>query len=146
MLPKRKRRLYFIILLISGMSISVGFALFALRQNINLYYTPQQLLQQSMPSKHAVRLGGMVVKNSIKRQAHSTQVSFELTDYHAKIKVIYDGILPSLFREEQGIVAQGHLNKQGVFIADQVLAKHDSTYKPPGMNIVKNHDRHSREL
>lgn len=129
MRTQRKRRLYFILLLLIGISAAVGFALFALRQNINLYYTPSQLLEQH--SHRVARLGGLVVKGSVQHQKNSLQVSFVLTDFHCKVRVKYDGMLPSLFREGRGIVAQGHLNAKGIFIADQVLAKHDANYHPP---------------
>jgi len=127
----RRRRLYFILLLLTGISVAVGFSLFALRQNINLYYTPQDVLKHKERVGRLFRLGGMVVKGSVKRIPNSVKVTFVLTDYHGKVTVSYEGILPSLFREGQGIVTQGRLNSKGVFVADQVLAKHDSTYHPP---------------
>ena len=133
MLIKRRRRLYFIVFLIAGISIAVGLSLFSLRQNINLYYTPVQVLEHKAPNGRVFRLGGMVVKGSVHRVPNTLRISFVLTDYHANIKVKYNGMLPSLFRVGQGIVAQGKLNLKGVFIADQVLAKHDSTYRPPGV-------------
>ncbi len=131
MLSLRKKRLYFIIILILSVGTACGLALFALRQNVNLYYTPQQITQHSLSTKQ-IRLGGMVVKDSV-HHGSGLQVSFILTDYKAKVKVEYQGILPALFHEGQGIVAQGRLNSQGIFIADQVLAKHDANYKPPGV-------------
>lgn len=130
MLNHRKRRLYFITLLVGSIGVAVSLALYALRQNVNLYETPQQVIQQSVRPGQVFRLGGMVVKGSVQHGA-GLQVSFALTDYHANIQVQYQGILPSLFREGQGIVAQGRLNDQGIFIADEVLAKHDANYKPP---------------
>jgi len=128
---KRKRRIYFIVFLLAGLGVIVSLALFALRQNIDLYYTPQQIQKQHVSMGREFRLGGMVVKGSVQHVPNSLQVSFILSDYHAEQKVNYDGILPSLFREGQGIVAQGRLDQQGVFVADQVLAKHDNQYKPP---------------
>ncbi|MBS0351557.1 MAG: cytochrome c maturation protein CcmE [Proteobacteria bacterium] len=136
MLIHRKRRLYFIALVLAGSGIAVAFALTALRQNINLYQTPQQIIQQQPSSQRVFRLGGMVVPGSV-QQGDDLKVKFTLTDYQAKIQVEYQGVLPSLFREGQGIVAQGHLNSQGVFIADQVLAKHDANYHPPGVALAK---------
>lgn len=127
----RRRRLYFILLLLAGISVAVGFSLFALRQNINLYFTPQDVEMHKERVGRLFRLGGMVVKGSVKRIPNSLKVTFVLTDYHGNVTVSYKGILPSLFREGQGIVAQGRLNSEGVFVADQVLAKHDSTYHPP---------------
>ncbi len=128
---QRRRRLYFILLLLAGFSVAVGFSLFALRQNIDLYYTPKDIAQHKEITGQQFRLGGLVVKNSLRRIPNTLNVNFVLTDFHNKITVSYDGVLPSLFREGQGIVAQGHLNKNGVFIADQVLAKHDASYHPP---------------
>ena len=130
---KRRRRLYLIVILICGMSTAVGLALYALSKNINLYFTPRQVLSMHIKPGKEFRLGGMVMKGSLHRFANSLQVTFVLTDYHAKVTVAYDGVFPSLFREGQGIVAQGRLNSKGVFVADQVLAKHDASYHPPGI-------------
>jgi len=135
MKTQRKRRLYFILLLLVGVSLAVGLALFALRQNINLYLTPSQLLNQNISAKKVIRMGGMVVKGSIHHQQNALEVTFVLTDFHRKIRVEYGGILPSLFREGQGVIVQGHLQSEGIFIANQVLAKHDANYHPP--NIPK---------
>jgi cytochrome c-type biogenesis protein CcmE len=132
MLSQRKHRLSFLLLLMAGVGVSISLALYALRQNVNLYETPQQILQRPASPQQVFRLGGMVVKGSVQYGA-GLQVSFVLTDYHANIRVEYRGVLPSLFHEGQGIVAQGRLNEQGVFIADEVLAKHDANYKPPGL-------------
>jgi len=129
----RKRRLYFILLCLLGLGLAVGFSLFALRQNINLYYTPKDVLQHKEPVGVLFRLGGMVVKGSVHRIPNSLKVTFVLTDYHGKAMVTYNGVLPSLFCEGQGIVAQGRLNEKGVFVADYVLAKHDATYHPPNI-------------
>lgn len=130
---QRRRKLYFIILLLLAISIAVGLALFALRNNINLYLTPSQVVKQHIAIHKNFRLGGLVVKGSVHRFPHSLRVAFTLSDYHQQIKVHYQGMLPSLFREGQGIVAQGYLNQQGEFIAAQVLAKHDANYRPPGL-------------
>jgi len=131
---KRKRRLYFVLCLLLAVSVAVGSSLFALRQHIDLYYTPTQLLMQQPDALNRdIRLGGLVVKHSVAHQSRSLWVSFSLADAHRAVKVEYDGILPSLFREGQGIIAKGYLSKQGVFIADQVLAKHDANYHPPGV-------------
>ena len=132
MLNHRKRRLYFIILLVMSMGLAVGLGLYALGQNVDLYRTPQQVLQQPIRHDQVFRLGGMVVKGSVQHGA-GLQVSFILTDYHANIRVQYQGVLPSLFHEGQGIVAEGRLNAQNIFIADQVLAKHDANYRPPSI-------------
>ncbi len=132
MLNHRKRRLYFLLLIIVSSGIAVGLALIALQKNLNLYQTPQQVAKLNNQEHQIFRLGGMVVKGSV-HQSADLHVNFSLTDYHANIQVEYQGILPSLFHEGQGIVAQGHLNNRGIFIADQVLAKHDANYKPPSI-------------
>ena len=126
----RRRRLYFILILLTGIGLSVAVASYALRGSIDLYLTPSQLIQHAGQQQEC-RLGGLVVKGSV----HDTTggISFALTDYHQTVTVTYRGILPSLFREGQGIVAQGHVNAQGVFVASQVLAKHDENYHPPGI-------------
>lgn len=130
MLLHRKRRLYFLAVLVASASIAAALALYALRQNINLYYTPQQVQAEHLKEGQVFRLGGMVVPGSVQHGA-GLQAAFTLTDYHSTLRVEYEGILPSLFREGQGIVAQGRLNHEGIFIADEVLAKHDANYKPP---------------
>lgn len=139
MLNHRKRRLGFILLLIASAGLAIGLALFALRQNVDLYVTPRQIAHQSFHPGQVFRLGGMVVKGSVK-QGEGLQVSFNLTDYYANTRVQYQGVLPSLFREGQGIVALGSLNNQGVFIASEVLAKHDANYKPPNIPEPSQHD------
>ncbi len=129
----RKRRLYWVLGIIAGVAIAVGLGLYALRYNINLYLTPTQVEQGQVPHDQVFRMGGIVEKGSFHRDAGTLKSRFVLTDYKDKVPVKYKGILPTLFREGQGLVVQGKLNKQGVFIADQVLAKHDATYKPPGI-------------
>ncbi|HVV69278.1 MAG TPA: cytochrome c maturation protein CcmE [Gammaproteobacteria bacterium] len=137
MKPHRRRRLYFIIAILVGVSMAVSLAIYALGQNVNLYYTPTQLYLLKTPPPQTLRIGGMVKAGSFVRDANSLKVRFVLTDYQHEVLVHYTGILPALFRENQGIVVQGKLNVPGVFIADQVLAKHDEKYMPPG---IKKHD------
>ena len=136
MLSPRKRRLCFILLVLASLSLALGLSLYALRQKVNLYKTPQQVLASPPNLNMVFRLGGMVVKGSV-QHGENLEVNFTLTDFQAQVPVQYQGILPSLFREGQGIVAQGRLNKKGVFIADEVLAKHDANYKPPGIPNVE---------
>src|SRR3989344_2762319 len=130
MQPKRKRRLYFVLGLVLGAGIAVGLVLYALKQNLNLYLTPSELQAQSQ-IQQTVRLGGYVRKGSLEKTLNSLKISFIITDFKNNIKVEYDGILPSLFREGQGVIAQGALNAKGVFIATEILAKHDENYRPP---------------
>ncbi|MBR9828508.1 MAG: cytochrome c maturation protein CcmE [Oceanospirillales bacterium] len=131
MTPKRKQRLFLVLFIVVGVGISVGLTLFALSQNINLFYSPTQIAAGEAPQDTRIRAGGMVVEGSIKRDPDSLFVSFEITDYDKTVTVEYVGILPDLFREGQGIVAQGSMNEHGVLDAVEVLAKHDENYMPP---------------
>ena len=131
---RHKKRLYLVAVIFIGVAAAVSLALYALGQNINLYYTPSQLLTDHVPIDKVIRLGGMVKKGSVHRTPDSLKVSFVLTDYHHNREVTFKGILPALFREGQGIVVQGKLTKNGILKADQVLAKHDNKYMPPGID------------
>lgn len=126
---KHKKRIGFVLFLLIGLSSALALVLYALSQNINYFYTPTSILEQKHDNK-VIRLGGMVVKDSVKR-GDNLFVEFVLTDFKNQIKVSYRGILPDLFREGQGIVALGKLDKTGHFTASQVLAKHDENYMPP---------------
>ena len=113
------------------MGIAVGLALLALQENINLFFSPSQVVAGEAPVGSPFRLGGMVVDGSVSRADQSLEIRFDLTDNANTVTVAYTGILPDLFREGQGIVAQGSVNDNGLFTATQVLAKHDETYMPP---------------
>lgn len=129
--PQRKQRLLIVVFLVVGVSVAVGLVLYALNQNINLFYSPTQIVNGEAPVGGRIRAGGMVVEGTVKRDPDSLKVVFDLTDYEKNMTVEFDGILPDLFREGQGIVAQGSMNAEGVFIATEVLAKHDENYMPP---------------
>jgi len=131
MKPKRKKRLILIVCLLAGLGVAVGLVLYALKQNINLFYSPSQIEAGAPPSGARIRAGGMVVKGSVHRDPDSLKVTFDITDFKATVPVTYIGILPDLFREGQGIVALGRMGPHGTFHADQVLAKHDEKYMPP---------------
>ena len=120
-------------LIVVGCPIATGLALLALRENINLFFSPSQIVDGTAPSNTTIRLGGMVVSGSIQR-GDNLGVTFVLTDLAEQVTVAYEGILPDLFREGQGIVTQGKLDSTGRFLAEQVLAKHDETYMPPEVN------------
>lgn len=132
--PKRKQRLLFLISIIFGLSVAVGLALYALRQNVNLYYTPSQVVAGQVANNHTFRLGGLVKKGSIIYAKEGLRVTFVVTDLVNNINVSYTGLLPDLFRDDQGVVVQGQLKASGEFQATEVLAKHDEKYMPP---IVK---------
>ena len=131
MKPKRRQRLVLVGLLVAGVGIAVGLALLALQENINLFFSPSQVAAGDAPVGSPFRLGGMVVDGSVSRVDQSLEIRFDLTDTANTVTVAYTGILPDLFREGQGIVAQGSVNDNGLFTATQVLAKHDETYMPP---------------
>lgn len=134
MKPHRKKRLYAIGGILIGVAIAACLAIYALGQNVNLYLTPSQVVQHAAIEDHPFRMGGMVKKGSVQRTPHSLHVTFVLTDFAHDIPVQYTGILPALFREGQGLVVQGKLNAQHIFVATEVLAKHDEKYMPPGVN------------
>lgn len=131
MTPKRKKRMAFVIAVVAGVSIAVGLSLYALDQNINLFFSPTQIANGEAPVGQRIRAGGMVVDGSVSRDQTTLKVNFGLTDHESNVTVEYTGILPDLFREGQGIVAQGAMNADGVFVATEVLAKHDENYMPP---------------
>lgn len=144
--PRRKKRLTIISSIITGIALVLGLILYALSQNIDLFYSPKEILEgktetQIIPAiGQRLRIGGLVVPGSVKRDEHSLKVSFKLADMKMPmafnesdpmVTVVYDGILPDLFREGQGIVANGTLTETAVIEASQVLAKHDENYMPP---------------
>jgi len=134
--PIRRRRLTLILVGIVVLAVVSGLVLYALRQNINLFFTPYQLKNAHVRSDQVIRLGGMVEKGSLTHLNHDLAVQFKLKDNEATIQVDYDGLLPDLFREGQGIIAIGHLTDPTHFKAQEVLAKHDEKYKPPGLDEV----------
>jgi cytochrome c-type biogenesis protein CcmE len=119
--------------IVVGVSIAAALALTAFRQNVTFYFIPSQVAAGQVPAGEHFRLGGMVEKGSVHRTPGSLQVRFMVTDFNHDVPVTYDRVLPDLFREGQGVIAHGHLNHEGVFVADEVLAKHDEKYMPPKM-------------
>lgn len=129
--PVRKKRLFIILGILAGVGVAVALALTALQQNINLFYTPTQIAAGEAPQGTRIRAGGLVEEGSVQRTNDSLTVSFRVTDGAQAVTISYQGILPDLFREGQGIVALGRVNAEGVLVADEVLAKHDENYMPP---------------
>ncbi|RMJ05885.1 Cytochrome c-type biogenesis protein CcmE [Marinobacter litoralis] len=129
--PIRKKRLTILIFLVAGLAVAVGLTTYALRQNINLFYDPTEIAAGNAPVDVRIRAGGMVEEGSVKRDPESLSVRFRVTNFTDSVSVEYVGILPDLFAEGQGVVAMGRLNNDGLFVADQVLAKHDENYMPP---------------
>ena len=129
--PKRKKRLYLILLMVVGIGIGIGLTLNAFNDNLMFFYSPTEIMAGEAPSGHPIRVGGLVTTGSVKRQENGLTVNFDVTDNAETVTVEYTGILPDLFREGQGIIARGKLDTDGVFVADEVLAKHDENYMPP---------------
>ena len=128
----RRNRLLVIIVIVCAAGGAVTFALFALNENINLFYSPEQIVKGEAPVGRMIRAGGMVKENSVSRSGEGLGVSFIISDLKAaQVTVQYEGILPDMFREGQGVIARGKLTKGGVFEAQEVLAKHDENYMPP---------------
>ncbi|SES75396.1 MULTISPECIES: cytochrome c maturation protein CcmE [Marinobacter] len=129
--PARKRKLTIVLFLLAGVAVAVGLTTYAFRQNINLFYDPTQIAEGEAPVNVRIRAGGMVEEGSVKRDPDSLKVQFRVTDYSSSVTVRYEGILPDLFAEGQGVVATGQLNENREFVASEVLAKHDEQYMPP---------------
>lgn len=131
MTPRRRQRLILVGLMLCGVGAAVAFGLNAFRQNIMLFHSPTDIASGAVEEGRRFRIGGMVVDGSVLRDGEDLNVRFEVTDTAEQVPVVFNGILPDLFREGQGIVAMGKLDGQGVFVADEVLAKHDENYMPP---------------
>lgn len=127
----RKKRLGIILFIAAGLSVAVGLTLFALSQNIDLFYTPTQVAQGEVSPGDRIRIGGMVKEGSVISAQDSLRVQFATTDFAHDVNVEYEGILPDLFREGQGVVVEGAIDASGVFHASRVLAKHDENYMSP---------------
>ena len=128
---KRSRRKMLVAMVIFGVSIATVLALTAFDENLLYFYSPTQSHAGEAPQNRTCRVGGLVVDGSVRREENSLAVQFDLTDNAEVVPVTYTGILPDLFREGQGIVAMGRLDASGLFVADEVLAKHDENYMPP---------------
>jgi len=131
MTPKRKKRIMLIGLMLAGVAIAAGFALQAFNENLMFFYTPSEVAAGEAPAGRMIRVGGLVTEGSVQRQSDGLTVQFDVTDNDKTITVQYTGILPDLFREGQGIVAHGQLQEDRLFVAAEVLAKHDENYMPP---------------
>ena len=129
--PVRKQRLIIVLLIVVGVSIAVGFTTYALRQNINAFYTPSQISAGEAKPGQTIRAGGLVVEGSVKQAEKGLRVSFDISDGVSEVAVHFEGILPDLFREGQGILVKGALKAGGVVEATEVLAKHDENYMSP---------------
>ncbi len=127
----RQKRFLFIAVAVAALALVVGLVLNALDKNVSLYFTPTQVFNKEAPQGRSFRIGGLVEEGSVKRGTDGLTVNFVITDKHKSISAIYKGILPDLFKEGKGVVAQGKIEADGVMHAEEVLAKHDENYMPP---------------
>jgi cytochrome c-type biogenesis protein CcmE len=120
-----------VVAILAGVGVATAFALQAFQKNLLYYYSPTQIHAGEAPASRSFRVGGLVETGSVKRETGSLEVRFTLTDFANTVGVSYTGVLPDLFREGQGIIARGKLADDGMFVAEEVLAKHDENYMPP---------------
>jgi len=141
--PVRKQRLLIVLFGVLFSSVAIGLIVYAMRENINLFYPPSKIAAGDVPHNRNIRGGGCVKPGSIVRATDSLDIRFILTDGTAEVPVVFSGILPDLFAEGEAAVVNGVIDDKGVFKAEQVLAKHDETYTPPevaeGMNAEGDH-------
>jgi cytochrome c-type biogenesis protein CcmE len=130
MAPKRKR-LWLLLGSLGALCVAVGLVLTALDDNLVFFYSPSQIAEKAPPADKRLRIGGLVAPGSVVKAGDGLTTTFDVTDTKHTLKVSYRGVLPDLFREGQGVVAEGTLGHDGVFAAREVLAKHDETYMPP---------------
>ncbi len=146
-MTRKQQRISAILLVLFGASIAVSLSLMALKENVTYFYYPSDIFEEKkeIPRDKNFRMGGLVVEGSISKSG--TITNFVITDTVHTISMSYEGILPDLFREEQGIIATGQLNDDGIFVADTLLAKHDENYMPPeiakALEKVKRSDKTS---
>jgi cytochrome c-type biogenesis protein CcmE len=124
----RQKRLMFILVGVALLASAVALVLYALQNNVSLYFTPTQVYNKEAPQGRNFRIGGLVVEKSIKREKDGLTVTFDVTDTAKTMQVKYKGILPDLFKEGKGVVVHGKLEADNTFLADEVLAKHDENY------------------
>lgn len=132
MTPARRKRLYMVLGIIGGVAIATAFGLQAFNSSIG-YKDPTQVLASPMPAGKRFQLGGMVKTGSVQRVPGTLEIRFVVQDLENELPAVYTGVLPDLFKENGGVLANGRLNEQGVFVADEVLAKHDEKYMPPAV-------------
>ena len=132
--PIRKKRMLNILFVFVFSVTGVSLILYSLNSNLDYFFTPTELKQENIPINKRIKVGGMVQKDSVERNL--SKISFVITDYENSIKVIYDGIVPDLFKEDSGVVVLGYQKNQMIY-AEEVLAKHDENYMPPNIAIQK---------
>ena len=134
MKPQRKRRLTTVFLILISSAFGSFLIIKALDSNLDFFFTPSELYAQNIPDNKRIKVGGMVLEGSVKRD--KTNIIFEITDYKNSMTVNFNGIVPDLFQEGSGVVVLGYLDKD-IILAEEVLAKHDENYMPPNLEIEK---------
>lgn len=139
----RRRRMMLVGLIVLGVGAAVAFGLTAFQENLLYFYSPSDVYAGKAPKDRVFRVGGMVPEGSFTRATGSLEARFVLTDFAHNVKVSYTGVLPDLFREGQGVIARGRMTADGVFVAEEVLAKHDENYMPPEVadSLKKQHQK-----
>jgi cytochrome c-type biogenesis protein CcmE len=128
-MTRKRRRLYMLAAGIAVLAVATTLVLLAFRENLVFFYSPSDIVEKGVPPNQRIRIGGLVEADSVKRDGLRTE--FRVTDTAHTVRVVYTGLLPDLFREGQGVVAHGKLESGGLFVADEILAKHDENYMPP---------------
>jgi cytochrome c-type biogenesis protein CcmE len=144
-MKRRHKRIAFIFVGLAGLGIAAYLVANAFRDNLVFFFSPTQVAAKEAPVDRTFRIGGLVQEGTLKRDTDGLTVRFTVTDTAANVPVVYKGILPDLFKEGRGCVAQGKMGSDGVFQADQVLAKHDENYMPPEAGQAIDKAKHARE-
>ena len=144
-MKRRHKRIGMIVVGLAGITVAAILAGKAFNNNLVFFFSPTQVAAKEAPVNRTFRIGGLVEEGTLKRDNDGLTVRFTVTDTAASIPVVYKGILPDLFKEGRGCVAQGHLSSDGVFQAEQVLAKHDENYMPPEAGAALDKAKHARE-
>ena len=144
-MKRRHKRLAFIFVGLAGLGVAAYLVANAFRNNLVFFFSPTQVAAKEAPIDRTFRIGGLVQEGTLKRESDGLTVRFTVTDTAANIPVVYKGILPDLFKEGRGCVAQGKIGADGVFQAEQVLAKHDENYMPPEAGEAIDKAKHARE-
>ena len=144
-MKRRHKRIGIIIVALAGLSVATYLVASAFRNNLVFFFSPTQVAAKEAPVNRTFRIGGLVEEGTLKRERDGLTVRFTVTDTAASIPVVYKGILPDLFKEGRGCVAQGRIGADGVFQADEVLAKHDENYMPPEAGEAIDKAKHARE-
>ena len=144
-MKRRHKRFAFIIAGLAGLGIAAALVLNAFQSNLVFFFSPSQVVAKEAPTNRTFRVGGLVENGSVARENDGLTVRFKVTDTAQSIPVVYKGILPDLFKEGKGCVAQGKIGSDGVFYADEVLAKHDENYMPPEAGSAIDKAKHAKE-